>query len=55
MTLGRLTQEQTQALADAGLDYTTTTWIPRRVLGNIITTRTYSERLQTRPTCARRG
>ncbi|WP_079387270.1 biotin synthase BioB, partial [Pseudomonas aeruginosa] len=48
MTLGRLTQEQTQALADAGLDYYNHNLdTSPEFYGNIITTRTYSERLQT--------
>ncbi len=48
MTLGRLTQEQTQALADAGLDYYNHNLdTSPEFYGNIITTRTYSERLRT--------
>lgn len=48
MTLGRLSQEQTQALADAGLDYYNHNLdTSPEFYGNIITTRTYSERLQT--------
>ncbi|WP_437881924.1 biotin synthase BioB [Pseudomonas sp. LRF_L74] len=48
MTLGRLDQEQTQALADAGLDYYNHNLdTSPEFYGNIITTRTYSERLQT--------
>ncbi len=48
MTLGRLTQEQAQALADAGLDYYNHNLdTSPEFYGNIITTRTYSERLQT--------
>ncbi|WP_164171759.1 radical SAM protein, partial [Stenotrophomonas maltophilia] len=42
MTLGRLTQEQTQALADAGLDYYNHNLdTSPEFYGNIITTRTY--------------
>ena len=48
MTLGRLDQEQTQALAEAGLDYYNHNLdTSPEFYGNIITTRTYSERLQT--------
>lgn len=48
MTLGRLTQEQTQALADAGLDYYNHNLdTSPEFYGNIITTRTYQERLDT--------
>ncbi|MBG6504357.1 biotin synthase BioB [Pseudomonas aeruginosa] len=48
MTLGRLTQEQTQALADAGLDYYNHNLdTSPEFYGNIIPTRTSSERLQT--------
>ncbi|GGK04510.1 biotin synthase BioB [Pseudomonas matsuisoli] len=48
MTLGKLSQEQTQALADAGLDYYNHNLdTSPEFYGNIITTRTYSERLQT--------
>ena len=48
MTLGKLTQEQTQALAEAGLDYYNHNLdTSPEFYGNIITTRTYSERLQT--------
>lgn len=48
MTLGRLDQEQTQALADAGLDYYNHNLdTSPEFYGNIITTRTYGERLQT--------
>ncbi len=48
MTLGRLTQEQTQALAEAGLDYYNHNLdTSPEFYGNIITTRTYSDRLQT--------
>tara|TARA_Y100001968_G_C19309546_1_gene693415 strand:+ start:90 stop:1133 length:1044 start_codon:yes stop_codon:yes gene_type:complete len=48
MTLGKLTQEQTEALAQAGLDYYNHNLdTSPEFYGNIITTRTYSERLQT--------
>ncbi|UJJ30621.1 biotin synthase BioB [Halopseudomonas maritima] len=48
MTLGKLTQEQTEALAHAGLDYYNHNLdTSPEFYGNIITTRTYSERLQT--------
>ncbi|MBM7062256.1 biotin synthase BioB [Pseudomonas sp. UL073] len=48
MTLGKLTQEQTQSLAEAGLDYYNHNLdTSPEFYGNIITTRTYSERLQT--------
>ncbi|MDE3736466.1 MULTISPECIES: biotin synthase BioB [Pseudomonas] len=48
MTLGKLTQEQTQSLAEAGLDYYNHNLdTSPEYYGNIITTRTYSERLQT--------
>lgn len=48
MTLGRLDEPQTQALADAGLDYYNHNLdTSPEFYGNIITTRTYSERLQT--------
>lgn len=48
MTLGRLDQEQTRALADAGLDYYNHNLdTSPEFYGNIITTRTYGERLQT--------
>lgn len=48
MTLGRLTQEQAQQLADAGLDYYNHNLdTSPDFYTNIITTRTYSERLQT--------
>ena len=48
MTLGKLTQEQTQALAEAGLDYYNHNLdTSPEFYGNIITTRTYGERLQT--------
>lgn len=48
MTLGTLSQEQTQALAEAGLDYYNHNLdTSPEFYGNIITTRTYSERLQT--------
>src|SRR5690554_6685966 len=48
MTLGKLTREQTQALAEAGLDYYNHNLdTSPEFYGNIITTRTYSERLQT--------
>ena len=48
MTLGTLSQEQTMALADAGLDYYNHNLdTSPEFYGNIITTRTYSERLQT--------
>ena len=48
MTLGKLDQEQTQALADAGLDYYNHNLdTSPEFYGNIITTRTYAERLQT--------
>lgn len=48
MTLGTLSQEQTMALADAGLDYYNHNLdTSPEFYGNIITTRSYSERLQT--------
>lgn len=48
MTLGRLDQEQTEALAKAGLDYYNHNLdTSPEFYGSIITTRTYSERLQT--------
>jgi len=48
MTLGRLSQEQAQALARAGLDYYNHNLdTSPEFYGNIITTRTYAERLQT--------
>jgi len=48
MTLGRLDQQQTQALAEAGLDYYNHNLdTSPEFYGNIITTRTYGERLQT--------
>ena len=48
MTLGKLTQEQTEALAQAGLDYYNHNLdTSPEFYGNIITPRTYSERLQT--------
>ena len=48
MTLGKLTQEQTAALADAGLDYYNHNLdTSPEFYGNIITTRTYGDRLQT--------
>tara|TARA_Y100000814_G_scaffold231384_1_gene175249 strand:+ start:86 stop:1129 length:1044 start_codon:yes stop_codon:yes gene_type:complete len=48
MTLCKLTQEQTEALAQAGLDYYNHNLdTSPEFYGNIITTRTYSERLQT--------
>ncbi|MCX8745954.1 MULTISPECIES: biotin synthase BioB [Snodgrassella] len=48
MTLGSLTQEQATALADAGLDYYNHNLdTSPEFYGHIITTRTYSERLQT--------
>nr|MBO2509449.1 biotin synthase BioB [Gammaproteobacteria bacterium] len=48
MTLGRLSREQTQALAEAGLDYYNHNLdTSPEFYGNIITTRTYAERLQT--------
>lgn len=48
MTLGTLSREQTQALAEAGLDYYNHNLdTSPEFYGNIITTRTYSERLQT--------
>jgi biotin synthase len=48
MTLGKLTLEQTEALAQAGLDYYNHNLdTSPEFYGNIITTRTYSERLQT--------
>lgn len=48
MTLGKLTKEQTAALADAGLDYYNHNLdTSPEFYGNIITTRTYSDRLQT--------
>jgi biotin synthase len=48
MTLGKLTQEQTEALAQAGLDYYNHNLdTSPEFYGNIITSRTYSERLQT--------
>lgn len=48
MTLGKLDQEQTQALAQAGLDYYNHNLdTSPEFYGSIITTRTYAERLQT--------
>ena len=48
MTLGKLDEKQTQALADAGLDYYNHNLdTSPEFYGNIITTRTYAERLQT--------
>ncbi|MBD1552182.1 biotin synthase BioB [Pseudomonas typographi] len=48
MTLGRLDREQTEALAEAGLDYYNHNLdTSPEFYGNIITTRTYGERLQT--------
>ncbi|GAA4651727.1 biotin synthase BioB [Kistimonas scapharcae] len=48
MTLGKLTQEQTQALAEAGLDYYNHNLdTSPEFYGSIITTRTYSDRLKT--------
>ncbi|WP_447744965.1 biotin synthase BioB [Pseudomonas nicosulfuronedens] len=48
MTLGKLTQEQTQSLAEAGLDYYNHNLdTSPEFYGSIITTRTYGERLQT--------
>jgi biotin synthase len=48
MTLGKLTKEQTAALAEAGLDYYNHNLdTSPEFYGNIITTRTYGDRLQT--------
>ncbi|WP_462380075.1 biotin synthase BioB [Pseudomonas sp. Marseille-QA0892] len=48
MTLGKLTQEQTVALAEAGLDYYNHNLdTSPEFYGNIITTRTYADRLET--------
>ncbi|MDY0248629.1 MAG: biotin synthase BioB [Pseudomonas sp.] len=48
MTLGKLDESQTKALADAGLDYYNHNLdTSPEFYGNIITTRTYAERLQT--------
>ncbi len=48
MTLGKLDREQTQALAAAGLDYYNHNLdTSPEFYGNIITTRTYAERLET--------
>jgi len=48
MTLGKLDEAQTKALADAGLDYYNHNLdTSPEFYGNIITTRTYAERLQT--------
>lgn len=48
MTLGKLDREQTEALAAAGLDYYNHNLdTSPEFYGNIITTRTYAERLQT--------
>ena len=48
MTLGMLTQSQAKALADAGLDYYNHNLDTSEAFyGKIITTRTYSDRLQT--------
>ena len=48
MTLGKLDQEQTAVLAEAGLDYHNHNLdTSPEFYGNIITTRTYAERLQT--------
>lgn len=48
MTLGMLTQEQAQALADAGLDYYNHNLdTSPEYYGEVITTRTYQDRLET--------
>src|SRR5690606_7034100 len=48
MTLGKLDKEQTQALAEAGLDYYNHNLdTSPEFYGNIITTRTYADRLET--------
>lgn len=48
MTLGTLSREQTQQLAEAGLDYYNHNLdTSPEYYGNIVTTRTYAERLQT--------
>ncbi|HZX52502.1 MAG TPA: biotin synthase BioB, partial [Pseudomonas sp.] len=48
MTLGKLDKEQTQALAAAGLDYYNHNLdTSPEFYGNIITTRTYADRLET--------
>ncbi|MDY7220454.1 biotin synthase BioB [Denitrificimonas sp. JX-1] len=48
MTLGKLDKEQTQALAEAGLDYYNHNLdTSPEFYGHIITTRTYAERLET--------
>lgn len=48
MTLGKLDREQTQALAEAGLDYYNHNLdTSPEYYGNIITTRTYADRLET--------
>ncbi len=48
MTLGTLSEEQTMALADAGLDYYNHNLeTSPEFYGNIITTRTYADRLKT--------
>ena len=48
MTLGKLSKEQTQALAEAGLDYYNHNLdTSPEFYGNIITTRTYADRLET--------
>ncbi|MFC0711199.1 biotin synthase BioB [Azorhizophilus paspali] len=48
MTLGTLSREQTQALAEAGLDYYNHNLdTSPEFYGNIVTTRTYAERLET--------
>ena len=48
MTLGKLDQEQTRALAEAGLDYYNHNLdTSPEFYGNIITTRTYADRLET--------
>lgn len=48
MTLGKLNQEQTVALAEAGLDYYNHNLdTSPEFYGNIITTRTYADRLET--------
>ena len=50
MTLGKLTKEQTAALADAGLDYYNHNLdTSPEFYGNIITSRTYGDRLEPLP------
>lgn len=55
MTLGTLSESQAQRLANAGLDYYNHNLdTSPEFYGNIITTRTYQERLDTTEKCAMR-